>query len=113
MPRAQVRNGQIKIGFVGEAKEIRRLFRRLKQSGIAYRIDALIDAKFAPDYPLSVLTEKQRRILLFAYEHGYYDVPRKKTSEDLSLMLALDKSTIVEHLRKAEKRLLAHIITNK
>jgi predicted DNA binding protein len=41
---------------------------------------------------------------------GYYEVPRKISSEELSSHLNADKSTVVEHLRKAEKKLIDGII---
>jgi len=41
---------------------------------------------------------------------GYYDVPRRTDSEMVAKALELDKSTVVEHLRKAEKRLLKQVI---
>lgn len=46
-----------------------------------------------------------------AYALGYYDVPRKISSDELSRQLNVDKSTIVEHLRKAERKLIDGIIT--
>jgi predicted DNA binding protein len=45
-----------------------------------------------------------------AFALGYYDVPRRISSEELSRHLNADKSTIVEHLRKAEKKLIDGII---
>jgi predicted DNA binding protein len=41
---------------------------------------------------------------------GYYDVPRRISSDDLSRHLDVDKSTIVEHLRKAERKIIASIV---
>ena len=70
----------------------------------------LTEAKFSLDSPLSVLTEKQKNVLITAYKLGYYDVPRKISSEQLSKKLNLHSSAFVAHRRKAEKRLLAQII---
>jgi predicted DNA binding protein len=49
-------------------------------------------------------------MLLVAYALGYYDVPRRISSDELSRHLNIDKSTIVEHLRKAERKLIGGII---
>jgi predicted DNA binding protein len=49
-------------------------------------------------------------MLLTGYALGYYDVPRRISSDDLSRHLNVDKSTIVEHLRKAERKLIGSII---
>jgi predicted DNA binding protein len=59
---------------------------------------------------LSKLTHRQRQMLLVAYALGYYDVPRRISSDELSRHLNIDKSTIVEHLRKAERKLIGGII---
>ena len=60
---------------------------------------------------LSVLTEKQRDILITAHENGYYDYPKKINSEKLSEKVKVSKATLVQHLRKAEGRLLSEILT--
>ena len=41
---------------------------------------------------------------------GYYDIPRKITSEKIAKKLGLGDATVVEHLRKAEQRLMKQII---
>jgi predicted DNA binding protein len=60
---------------------------------------------------LSVLTDKQRDILVTAHTYGYYDYPRRMNSERLSERVDVCRSTMVEHLRKAEGRLLGEILT--
>jgi len=45
-----------------------------------------------------------------AYSLGYFDVPKKLNSDELGARLHLSGSTVVEHLNKAERRLLAAII---
>ena len=49
-------------------------------------------------------------MLLTAYALGYYDVPRRISSDDVSKQLDVDKSTLVDHLRKAERKLIGGII---
>jgi predicted DNA binding protein len=60
---------------------------------------------------LSVLTDKQREVLVTAHRFGYYDYPRRMNSERLSERVDVSRSTMVEHLRKAEGRLLREILT--
>ena len=59
---------------------------------------------------LSILTDKQREILTAAYRYGYYDIPKRTSSELLSEKVNVSKPTLLEHLRKAERRILTEIL---
>ncbi len=52
------------------------------------------------------LTKKQAQALVFALENGYYQVPKKMTTEEMASMLRLPRTTYEEHLRKAEGKVL-------
>jgi predicted DNA binding protein len=56
------------------------------------------------------LTEKQRKALITAYILGYYDIPKKISFVQLAERLDLSRSTVDMKLRRAERRLLSHII---
>jgi len=60
---------------------------------------------------LSVLTEKQREVVIAAYSSGYYDIPKRISSQKLSQKVNVSRPTLLEHLRKAELRLFAEIIS--
>ena len=59
---------------------------------------------------LSVLTDKQRDIIIAAQRHGYYKYPKKIKSDELAQKIGISKGTAIEHLRKAEERLMENIV---
>ncbi len=103
----------MKFSFLGNESQIKDFMEKIDAIAIHYRVILLADANFSPISPLSQLTEKQQEVLLTAYKMGYYDIPRRITSEALAKKMGLVDSTVVEHLRKAEQRLIRHIIENK
>lgn len=52
------------------------------------------------------LTDRQHEVIQTAVELGYYDIPRSASQEDVAVELECASSTIAEHLRKAEARIL-------
>jgi hypothetical protein len=105
-----LKDGRLTFTFVGTLKQARSILEGVEERGMRYRVVSLTDADFAEDSLLNRLTDKQRRILILAYKLGYFDVPKKVNSDELAARLHLDSSTVVEHLSKAEHRLLAGIL---
>jgi len=105
-------DGKLTVTLVGSSRQIKRYLGALgKQPRLRYKVVSLMDAKYPPDSPVARLTEKQRRVLIAAYRLGYYDVPRRITSERLAEKLGLVKSTLSDHVRKAERRLLTEMLS--
>ena len=61
---------------------------------------------------LSNLSDNQKKILNSAKEYGYYDYPRKITSEELSKLIGINKDITLENLRKSEKSIITKILTD-
>lgn len=99
---------RMKVELFGKESEIKELLSYAHRSKVAHRILTLTSLKPGSESQLPELTSKQRQALLAAYALGYYDVPRRISSEELGKHLKIDKSTLVEHLRKAEKKLVAN-----
>jgi len=57
----------------------------------------------------SELTNKQVDSLVAALEHGYYQIPKKATAEEIALKHHTPRTTFEEHLRKAESKILRSI----
>lgn len=106
----EIRDGKVKITFLGSAKQVRDRIKLFEDAGVRYRVVSLTDAKFPPHSPLNRLTEKQRRVLITAHNLGYYEVPRKINLVQLAERLDLAYSTLDVQLRRAERRLLNHIM---
>jgi DNA-binding CsgD family transcriptional regulator len=104
------RDGKIRLTFVGTQRDMKDLLANAEERGLQYRVVSIGDADFAEDSLLSRLTDRQRKILVLAYRLGYFDVPKKINSDELGQRLHLTGSTVVEHLSKAERRLLAGIL---
>lgn len=109
-PPLGISEGKVRISFLGSEQQVKEFMEKIDAIGIRYRVVLLADANFSPISPLNKLTEKQREVLIAAYKLGYYDIPRKITSEALANKLGLVDSTVVEHLRKAEQRLMTQIL---
>lgn len=65
-----------------------------------------------PDQPMDELTDRQREVIQTAYEMGYYEVPRDVSTKDIAAKLAVDSSTVAEHLQRAERNLLTYHLSS-
>jgi predicted DNA binding protein len=52
------------------------------------------------------LSKRQREVFLLAKDMGYYSWPRETTTREMADELEVTKTTLLEHLRKAESKLL-------
>lgn len=63
-----------------------------------------------PFDPLKSLTDRQREIVKVAYDEGYYDQPKGINGQELAELFDISHSTVHEHLRAAERRLMERSI---
>lgn len=87
------------------------VFRRADLRAIVDELDELGSVSLGqltpyrrPETPLS---DRQAEVLEAALAAGYYDWPRETDAETLAAELGVSHPTLLEHLRKAERRLLA------
>lgn len=63
----------------------------------------------ADERPAQRLSPRQREAFRLARDRGYYEYPRGTTARDLAAEFDVAKTTFLEHLRKAERKLLSGV----
>ncbi len=58
-------------------------------------------------FDLEDLTPQQLRAVNLAIEKGYFEIPKKVNLKELSTQMKISRTTFLEHLRKAEKKILS------
>ena len=66
----------------------------------------VVDIAEIEDTILQVLTPKQLEIATLAVQSGYYENPRKISKKELSDLTQIPRSTLQEHLSKAEAAMI-------
>ncbi|QLH74644.1 MAG: helix-turn-helix domain-containing protein [Methanomassiliicoccales archaeon] len=99
--------------------DIERLVRAAKEKGIKIEllsirekeINDLCNGSLIPASSLHQdITKRQLDLLRLAYDEGYFDQPARITADELAAKVGLSRSTLAEHLRKAEYRLLRNAL---
>ena len=106
----EIIDGKLRMTFLGKPKQLKALLNLVDELGVRYKVVLLSNASFSADSPLDCLTRRQRQVLVASFNNGYYDIPRRTSSEELAKKLGLKNSALIEHRRKAERRLLASIL---
>lgn len=91
----RIREGKIVLTFLGSARQVKAFLANVEKRGLHYKVLSLSDASFSPTSLLGILTEKQQKAIALAYKLGYYDVPRRISSEELAIKAKLGISTVV------------------
>jgi len=101
--------GALVLSVVGEDEELRKLMGIIDKLGEVKQMHVQ-PASFHQEDMLANLTKRQREVLIAAKRYGYYDYPRRMNAEELAKRVGVSKATVVEHLRKAEGRLVASLL---
>jgi predicted DNA binding protein len=98
------------VSVIGNEENLKKIHDLFKKIGTINKI-SFVKSLYNEQTILSCLTDKQREILIAAKKNGYYSYPRKINSQELSKKIGLSKPTVVQHLRKAEVRLVSNLLS--
>lgn len=101
-------SGAIRVGLIGDDDTVQRAIESVPEN-IRLELEQLSEYNPESQELSAMLTERQKEILDTAVEVGYYEVPRRATHEDIAAALDLSTTTVGEHLRKIEARMLSEI----
>lgn len=101
-PAVSDHKAQMSYKLFMSGDSIPKFLQTLHTKGIDYKITEIskISSK-------RVLTPKQEKVLKSALELGYYDYPKRITTEQLAETLGSAASTVTEILRRAERRIIS------
>ena len=98
------------VSVTGSEENLKKILDLFKTLGTVIKT-SFVKSIYSEQTILSCLTDKQRDILIAAKKNGYYSYPRKINSKELSEKIGLSKPTVVQHLRKAEIRIVSNLLT--
>ena len=101
-PAVTESNCQITYRLFMSGEGIPNFLQSLHENGVVYKIGEI--AKMSPT---RALTPKQERVMKSALELGYYDYPKRISTEELSKAVGVSSSTVSEILRRAERRIIS------
>ncbi|MFC6752733.1 helix-turn-helix domain-containing protein [Halorubrum tibetense] len=109
----RIENGreEWQVCFAGERTEIREALDAVQADADAdVSVESMSSTGYAGqsarDQRLDTLTSTQRNVYEHARQVGYYEWPRGVSTRELADDLEVSKTTLLEHLRKAESKLL-------
>jgi predicted DNA binding protein len=98
------------LSMMGERKNLADFVEMMRNVGTIRKMSFRRAAYQNTDI-LAVLTDKQREVMVAAFQNGYYDYPKKISSRQLCQKVNVSKPTLLQHMRKAEGRILNEIMT--
>lgn len=99
----------VRMTVVGDHDMVRDAIEEIPDS-LSVSVDQV--GTYSPDRRdmLSMLTDRQLEVFQKAVKLGYYEIPRRTTHEKIAEHLTCAPSTVDEHLRKAESRVLRALV---
>jgi hypothetical protein len=101
------------LSAIGDDRDLARFMDGIKKQVGEVTKMSMTRAAYQRRDILTVLTDRQREVLTAANEYGYYDYPKRVSSEKLAERVGISKPVMLQHLRKAEGRLMADIFAGQ
>lgn len=102
-------HGEVVITVVGRDDMLREALRATPAT-VEVTVDQVGEYHPEERDVLSLLTDRQHEVFQTAVELGYYEIPRDVNQLELAEVLDCAPSTVDEHLRKAESKMLSSIV---
>lgn len=107
----EVSGDTLRFDVACDSETLKSVVETLKGLGIPFKLRKVSSLKVSEDSAFDRLTMQQARVLRLAYVEGYYNVPRKISTEQLASVLKMEKGNVGEHLRRAEKNIMDFLMT--
>ena len=104
-----VERESLTLSLVGPQSAIADAVTAYEDRGVSPSLERLGDYE-GPSGPLDALTARQQAVVETAFEMGYFEVPRTADTADVAAELGVDRSTVTEHLQRAEHNLFARLL---
>lgn len=85
------------------------LLDKFEEFQLQYKLKSVKDYNKFEGIKDTDLTDRQTEIVSTAFELGYYNNPRKIGSDKLAEIFEITQPTLLEHLRKAEKKIMRYV----
>ncbi len=96
----------LRITVVGEEPALQELI-----AGMPDTIALVLErtGTYQPETVAASLTTRQHEVLETAIAAGYYEIPRQTTQRELATTLDISRSTVGDHLRRAEAKIIRSV----
>jgi hypothetical protein len=109
-PPVVFENDCLSFSMVGLPDDLNTFVKDAAEKGWGLEILSVCDYNPGATGIFEILTPKQKEILLESYRSGFFEHPRKINAGELAEKMGMHKTTLLEHIHKAEKRLIGHIL---
>lgn len=100
----------IRLTIIADGETIRQAVARVPDD-LSVSLESICAYEYGQNHEHSILTPRQHEVLDTAVECGYYELPRELTTERLADQLGIAQSTMGEHLRKIESRIIMDYVS--